>query len=63
MMVNHLVIKKMMPLMARENELFGREALALCNVLLFNANSNAQVRFNVAVTQYAFNSCVAPLLV
>ncbi len=47
MMVNHLVIKKMMPLMARENELFGREALALCNVLLFNANSNAQVCFKL----------------
>lgn len=42
-MINHNVIKKMMPMMARDDQIFGREALALCNVLLFNANSTAQV--------------------
>jgi hypothetical protein len=43
LMINHNVIKKMMPMMARDDQIFGREALALCNVLLFNANSTAQV--------------------
>lgn len=43
LMVNYDIIKKLMPLVAREDKQFGREVFVLCYVLLFNANSRTQV--------------------